>query len=412
MDRRNDYRPIREPRCGSEPLFSSCSSLRSLRSLGLLAVFGLLAAPALAAKIGDITHLQGTRTNKLVGMGLVVGLSGSGDGGKHAPSIRALAQLHGRFANPITTLDELKNVKNVAIVTVEATLPENGAREGDRIDVFVSAEAAKSLAGGRLLLTPLVGPNLEDPRGPLALASGPLQIEDPTKPTVARIAQGATLEQDWVHNYVALGRELSAYRGEGPGRTPDWIQPDEPYITLVLDEPHAEWAIAYAIAQSINEEGTIPDADGAQPAAQIALAFDPRTVIVRLPAAERSNPAPFLARIENLSLFMPHTEARVVLKRSTGGIVISGDAEISPAVVTYKGLTITTTVPEMAATPENPKVIEKDFVALDPQKKGGPKLADLVDALNQLRVTPADRINIIEQLYRTGKLHATVIVEN
>jgi flagellar P-ring protein precursor FlgI len=396
---------------------SSHFSLRASRCVPAsarlaLSVLLLAASPALAVKVGDITHLQGTRTNKLIGMGLVVGLSGSGDGAKHVPSIRALAQLHSRFANPITTLDELKNVKNVAIVTVEATLPENGAREGDRIDVMVSAEAAKSLAGGRLLLTPLVGPNLEDPRGPMAMASGPLQIEDPTKPTTARIAQGATMEQDWLHNYIALGRELSAFRADATGRAPSWIQPDEPYVTLVLDQPHAEWAVAYAIAQSINEEGTIPDADGAQPATQIALAFDPRTVIVRLPEAERSNPAPFLARIENLSLFMPATEARVVIKRSTGGIVISGDAEISPAVVTYKGLTITTTIPEVAGTAENPKIIEKNFLAVDPQKQGGAKLADLVDALNQLRVPPVDRINIIEQLWQNGKLHATVIVEN
>lgn len=392
--------------------FSVLSAQFSLRTVLAVGLTLASAAPAWAVKIGDITHLQGTRTNKLIGMGLVVGLSGTGDGGKHAPSMRALAQLHSRFANPITTLDELKNVKNVAIVTVEATLPENGVREGDRIDVYVSAEAAKSLAGGRLLLTPLVGPNLEDPRGPIAMASGPLQIEDVTKPTVARIAQGGTLEQDWVHNYIALGRELTVFRNELPGRPQSWIQPDEPYVTLVLDQPHAEWAIAYAIAQSINEEGTIPDADGAQPTTQIALAFDPRTVIVRLPEAERANPAPFLARIENLAVFMPYTEARVVLRRSTGGIVISGDAEISPAIVTYKGLTITTTVPDVTGTPENPKVIEKDFVAVDPQKKGGPKLADLLDALNQLRVSPQDRINIIEQLYRTGKLHATVIVEN
>ncbi|HOB75276.1 MAG TPA: flagellar basal body P-ring protein FlgI [Phycisphaerae bacterium] len=374
-------------------------------------VLALMAGPAQAVKIGDITHLQGTRTNKLVGMGLVVGLAGTGDGNKHAPSIRALAQLHARFANPIGALEDFRNVKNVAIVTVEATLPEHGAREGERVDVFVSAEAAKSLAGGRLLLTPLVSPNADDPRV-MAMASGPLQIEDSARPTVARIAQGATLEQDWVHNYVALGRELAVFRNGGANRAAAWVQPDAAYVTLVLDEPHAEWAVAYTIAQSINEEGAIADETGIEAAPQIAMAFDPRTVIVRLPEAERANPAPFLARIENLSLFMPATEARVVVKRSTGGIVITGDAEIAPAVVTYKGLTITTVVPEPEPTPENPRIIEQDFIPLDPQKKGGAKLSDLVDALNQLRVSAPDKINIIEQLYRTGKLHATLVVEN
>ncbi len=391
--------------------FFSLRSLRAPRALSLVLVLSLMTAPARAAKIGDITHLQGTRTNKLVGMGLVVGLAGTGDGGKHAPSIRALGQLHSRFANPIRGLEEFKNVKNVAIVTVEATLPENGVREGERIDVFVSAEAAKSLAGGRLLITPLVSPNADDPRV-MAMASGPLQLEDPTRPTVARIAQGATLEQDWVHTYVALGRDLAVARAGGASRSALWIRPDAAYVTLVIDEPHAGWAVAYAIAQSINEEGAIADEMGVYADAQIAVAFDPRTVVVRLPEAERANPAPFLARIENLPLFMPSTEARVVVKRSTGGIVISGDAEISPAVVTYKGLTITTVIPDPPPTPENPRIVEQDFVAVDPQKKGGAKLADLVDALNQLRVPATDKINIIEQLHRTGKLHATLVVEN
>lgn len=376
-----------------------------------MAILAGMTLPAQAVKIGDVTHLQGSRTNRLVGMGLVVGLSGTGDGAKHAPAMRALAQLHGRFANPITNIEELKNAKNVAIVTVEATLPQDGAREGERVDVFVSAEAAKSLAGGRLLLTPLVGPHPDDPRGIMAMASGPLQV-DAGRPATGRIAQGATLEQDWVHSYVAFGRDLAVYRS-GTGLRPlGWIVPEEPYVTLVIDEPHAEWGVAYAIAQSINEEASIPEPADTQPNQQIAMAFDPRTVIVRLPLAERANPAPFLARIENLSLFMPCTEARVVVNRSTGGIVISGDAEISPAVVTYKGLTITTVMPEPQPTPENPRVAERDFVALDPQKKGGARLADLVDALNQLRVTAPDKINIIEQLHRTGKLHATLIVEN
>jgi flagellar P-ring protein FlgI len=102
----------------------------------------------------------------------------------------------------------------------------------------------------------------------------------------------------------------------------------------------------------------------------------------------------------------------VVVRRSTGGIVITGEAEISPVVITYKGLTITTMIPEPQGTPDNPRLVEKDFLAIDPQKKGGTKLADLVDALNQIRVSPQDRINIIQQLHKIGKLHATLVVDN
>ena len=374
----------------------------------MIAAGVLLAAPGAALavpKVGDISHLQGTRTNKLMGLGLVVGLPGTGDGGKYAPTMRSLAALHKRFANPILTLDELKNAKNVAIVQVEATLPQDGAREGDRVDVVVtSIGGAKSLKGGRLLITPLVGPNPDDARGPMALATGPLHIESATVPTVGRVSQGATLEQDWIHSYIVLGRDLPP-----PVRDREGIQLDEPYVTLVIDEAHAQWAVAYTIARTLNSESEVGDGTVN---AQNAIAIDPRTVVVRVPPMDRGNPAAFLYRVEKCQLIMPLTEARGTIHRASGTIVISGDAEISPAVISQKGLTIMTTVPPIKPTPEAPQAQEQRFVAVDPENKGGAKLRDLVDALNLLRVPVEDRITIIQKMHENGQLHATLIVEN
>lgn len=368
----------------------------------------VLAAPGAVLavpKVGDITHLQGSRTNKLMGLGLVVGLPGTGDGGKHAPTMRSLAALQKQFANPVLSLDELKNAKNVAIVQVEATLPPDGVREGDRVDVVVSSLGpAKSLKGGRLLVTPLVGPNPDDPRGVMALASGPLQIESETNPVVARVSQGATLERDWIHSYIVLGRDLPPQVQSHGG-----IHPDEPYVTLVIDEPHAQWAVAYTIALTLNSESDVGDGTVS---AQHAVAIDPRTVVVRIPPAERNNPAAFLYRIEKCQLIMPLTEARVTIHRTSGTIVISGDAEISPAVISQKGLTITATVPPIKPTPENPVLQEQRFVVVDPENKGGAKLRDLVDALNMLRVPVEDRITIIQKMHENGQLHATLVVED
>ena len=120
--------------------------------LSLLLAGGLLVgSPVRAAKIKDVTHLKGQRTNRLLGIGLVIGLKGTGDGGDFAPAIRPLAAMLSNFGNPIIRIDELDGAKNVAIVSVEAVLPENGIREGDRVDVHVSSIGrAKSLLGGRL----------------------------------------------------------------------------------------------------------------------------------------------------------------------------------------------------------------------------------------------------------------------
>lgn len=380
-----------------------------LLTLGL--VLGAPPPAAMAVKIGDVTHLQGSRVNRLVGYGLVVGLNGSGDGGKYVPAMQALAKAHERFANPVVTLDELKNAKNVAIVLVEAALPRDGAREGERVDVQVSSiGAAKSLQGGRLLITPLVGPHPQDTRGAMALASGPLHLEDTALPTVAKIAQGATLEQDWVHNYIALGRDLAIARNGGGSQNLAWLRPNEPYVTFVIDESVAGWGVANTIAQAINADVSIT-ASTADASNQIATACDPRTVAVRLPEAERLDPAPFLARLEILDLFMQFAEARVTINRRTGTIVMTGDVEIAPAVVSHKGLTVETLVPERPPTIENPKVVRQEFVGLDPTHKGGAKLVDLLEAMNRVQVPAADKIAIIDQLKKTGKLYATVVEE-
>jgi len=383
---------------------------------GLLAAVALLALPAElpAVKVGDITRLQGTRTNKILGFGLVMGLPGTGDGGKYLPTMRALARLYENYGVAALGIDELKNAKNVAIVQVEATLPEDGVREGDRVDVQVSSVGgAKSLAGGRLLLTPLLGPNPQDTRV-LAMAGGPLQVADLTTPTTARIAQGATLERDFIHNYVALGRDLAVYETRSAGRPLEWIHADQRYVTLVIAEEHAEWAIANTVAQYINEDTAVEDVGG-EPGSigsRVAVAFDPRTVIVRLPATEWENPAPFLGRIENLQLVMPLTESRVIVDHASGTIVVKGDVEISPVVVTHKGLTITTLTADPAtAAASGGRATTGYFAPIDPQQKGGARLMDLLESLNQLQVPAEDRIAIIEKLHRLGQLHATLIVD-
>jgi flagellar basal body P-ring protein FlgI len=135
-------------------------------------------------------------------------------------------------------------------------------------------------------------------------------------------------------------------------------------------------------------------------------------VVVRIPPMDRVNPAAFLYRIEKCQLIMPLTEARVTIHRSSGTIVLSGDAEISPAVISQKGLTITTTVPPLKPTPDNPQVQEQRFVAVDPENRGGARLRDLVNALNLLRVPSEDRITIIQKMHENGQLHATLIVED
>src|SRR3954464_5645062 len=80
-------------------------------------------------RVGDICRIKGQEENVLHGFGLVIGLKGSGDGDMKATQ-RALAHYMELLGHHLakgdkgqTSVDELKNVKNVAMVYVTATVP-------------------------------------------------------------------------------------------------------------------------------------------------------------------------------------------------------------------------------------------------------------------------------------------------
>ncbi len=352
-----------------------------MRTKYLLALALVLASSArvYGVKIADITRINGQRTNVLTGLGLVYGLKGTGDGGDFAAAIRPLAGMLGKFADKVT-ITELNKVQNVAVVGLVATIPSNGVRNGDHIDVrIMSLGAASTLKGGRLFVTPLQGPLANS--GIFALAEGPITIEDPSDPNVGVVRGGAVMEADLPAKYIENGQ-----------------------FTLVLEDPSASWTTASTMAKIIN------DAES-QSGETLATAVDPKNVVVTIPPIERDRPDSFISRVQRLPVPLLPTEARVQINEKTGTLIITGDVEISPVVISHKGLTITTVSPPPVPTPRNPIAGTKQIVALDTVNQGGAKLQELVNALEQLRVPAEDRITIVEELYKTGKLHAKLILE-
>jgi flagellar P-ring protein precursor FlgI len=105
------------------------------------------------------------------------------------------------------------------------------------------------------------------------------------------------------------------------------------------------------------------------------------------------------------------TEARVRINDKTGTMIVTGDVEISPVVISHKGLTITTINPPPVASVRNPLVTTKQDIAIDTTNQGGARLKDLADAFDQLKVPAEDRIAIIKELYDIGKLHAKLTID-
>jgi len=108
------------------------------------------------SRIKDLANIEGVRQNQLIGYGLVVGLNGTGDTLNNIPftkqSLQAMLERLGVNIRGATI-----RTGNVAAVMVTANLPAFGT-QGTRIDITVSSLGdAKSLQGGTLLVTPLLG---------------------------------------------------------------------------------------------------------------------------------------------------------------------------------------------------------------------------------------------------------------
>lgn len=359
------------------------------RLLLVPAILAMLGAAAVDAatqtELRNICRIKGQEENTLRGMGLVVGLNGTGEA-NDPQTMRALARAMEVLGSPVSmtgrvdqeSLASLKKVKNVAMVMVTATVPATGARRGDKIDCYVSALNGKSLEGGQLAFAALQGPNTQDKRV-FALCEGLLQIDDLQHPTGARVHRGCQIEQDIITPFAQDG-----------------------YITLVIDQNHADFQTAAAIADKIqrdySEQYPGKQTDYDEEMQEMAHAINAANVRVKVPSHYRIDPVGFAAQLLEIKINESEPEARVVINPRSGSIVISGDVEIGDVVVTHRNLVVEATG---GAT----------FAKIGADGYNQAKLESLVQALGDLKVPADDVIEIIRGINRLGKLHAKLIIE-
>lgn len=338
----------------------------------------LIASQASATQIQDLVRIKGSEESVISGYGLVVGLNGTGDGGDFAPAHQPLVEAVRKRINENTILPDFGDSDSVALVYLQARTPANGIREGDKIDVTLATVGpAESLKGGVLVEFALFGPG--DQGAVFAVASGRVTLEDEDHATRGRIVAGAQMIRD--------------------------IEPitidQNGMIQLVLQDNKASWPLANFIASTLN--GLLaPDGP------PIARAVDQKNILVLVPENQRDDPAGFITSILVTPIDPVATAggAKVIINEATGTIVMSGDVEISPVIISHAGMTIQIVRPEPEPDPDQPVVEQVDWVALDPAGQGGASLQQLIDALNALAVPAKDRIAIIKEIWELGKLHA------
>ncbi len=339
--------------------------------------------------IQEFVRLEGQMTNTLRGIGIVTGLNGSGDSGAELVLARPLAKVYENSGNPLPELKDLAKSKSAAIVTLSVTVPEGGGREGDQYDVFVQvSHSAKSLKGGTLIISPLLGPT---PRSPMfAMAAGPIVIEDMETPTTGRIRGGATL-----------------YRDIRPARLGD-------SFNLVLRPHFRSYQMARTIAAEINDlNANLESSDEASEI--IATAIDETMIHVSIPKQERVNATSFMANVmgKKFSPSLIDLPAMVVVNERTGTIIVTGDVEISAVTVGNDKLVITTTTPAPTPSAQDPLVTRQNWTEFG---TGGTnadraRIQDLLEAFKQLNVPVKEQIQILAQIDQAGRLHARFVRE-
>lgn len=344
---------------------------------------------ARATTVNDLARIKGQGESIIQGLGLVVGLNGTGDSGKELVVARPLAQVLENNGLPIASLEELKNSKSVALVLITCVVPGTGARTDDKLDVRVSVvNSATSLAGGTLYLAPLTGPYPGDPV--YAIAQGEVHVEGNASPRTGIVRGGARLIRD----------------------IPTGIVGDS--FQLVLNPHAAGWAAASEIAASITQQvyGRA-SADSTLP--PVARVIDDHTIRIDIPAPERADRAAFIAEVlsTDVNAALLNLPAKVICNRRSGAIIVTGNVQISPVAITHKDLSITTVLPPIEPTPATPVVQNETWTNLPATPKPGEqaRLQDLLEGFKRLSVPVEEQIEILSMLHRGGQLHAQLIVE-
>jgi flagellar P-ring protein precursor FlgI len=366
-----------------------------LLGVGALAASALFASSASAgSRIKDIVEFEGVRENMLVGYGLVVGLNNTGDSLQNAPFTKqAIQSMMERLG--VNTHDPaatgLLNTKNIAAVMVTARLPAFAA-SGSQIDATVSAMGdAKSLLGGTLLMTSLMGADGQT----YAAAQGTVETGAVSAsgasgssitrgvPTAGRIAAGAIVEKE-------TGFELASMS------------------TLRLTLRNPDFTTARRIAEAI---------DDAFPGT--AVAENPTIVTLRAPPGRSM--VSFVTDVEDLDV-SPESPAKVVIDEVSGVVVMGADVRISQVAIAQGNLTISVQETPQVSQPApfsqgTTQVTPNSKVKVDEDKGkrllivgGGASLSTLVQGLNALGVTPRDMISILQAIKASGALQADISV--
>lgn len=345
-------------------------------------------------RVGDISTVSGARDNQLNGFGLVVGLAGDGDKDP-VYTQQALANMLQRYGLNVQSLKTQISAKNVAVVIVTADIPAF-AKPGARIDVQVSSMGdAKSLQGGVLLQTPLMGADNKV----YAVAQGAVTVGGFTVGTGG--GGGASVTK----NFPTVGQIISGAIVEKEIPTAVVCNNN---VELLLRDP--SFVSAALMADAINNVFT-----------NSARALDSTSVQVHMPDGTQGELVDFIARLQDVEM-TPDVPARIIINERTGTIVATSNIHISSCAVACGNITISITSTPNVSQPlpfsrtGTTQVTQQTTTQVTENKTTLialpelPTVEKVAMALNSLGVTPRDMMAIFQAMKQAGALQADLII--
>ena len=346
----------------------------------------------LTPRIRDITRLNGVMPHLLNGLGVVTGLASTGS------SDRATRQAILNFIRDHDLNIPIADVVggNTALVSITASLPPF-AKQGQPLPVKVQTIGdATSLRGGDLLRAELRGvDNLCQ-----AVAQGPVLVGGFAAQGTNASVQKNLSTTGWVNDGIVVRDMPSSFFSESGA------------LELQVQRPSA--FNAAAIAEGIRK---VLAADGCT-----VRPVDTTLVRIELPEPARTNEAAIaiLNRIGEVRVRVENP-AKVVVDQSSGTVLAGEGVLISPCVVGLTDLTISVVNEEDVVQPnpfgtgDTARVgrtrieVKGDHTDLKPVA-GGATVADLLQNLRALGLTPAQLVSVFAALDAGGFLHATLEV--
>lgn len=365
----------------------------------LMAYLACISSLQASTRLKEIARIEGSRSNDIVGYGIVVGLAGTGDSPRSKATMQSVTNALLQFGIRVPADDV--NSRNVAAVIITATLPPF-SQPGDQIDVNVSSLGdARSLVGGTLLMAPLRAANDRV----YALAQGQISVGgfqfdfngnlvQKNHPTVGMIPNGASIERGTV----------------------DALLSESGTINLILDNP--DFTTASRIKNALNE----------LLGPQRATAIHAGKVVVTPPEGAYDL-IDLITAIENVEL-TPDQVARVVINERTGTVISGGNVSINDVTISHGAIRVVISTDFLVSQPNlgffnagsalpgvrsvvvpDTEIDVQEGIAESIDLPPGTSISDLVTALRQIKTSTRDVITILQGIKRAGALHAELIIQ-